>query len=183
LNSELSSYDALIGPNKDQMIRTIWRITRGTEDAEDALQESLTVIWKRRTKIFRHPHPRAFVLRICINCAYDVRRARLRRTSREVALSNPNALQTEQAPVEQLLCRQELSEDISLAILQLPNQQAMAVTMRDLLELPYQEIGSALGCSESTARVHVNRAHKTLNKLLAHLNPSQEKESKNERCQ
>ena len=119
------------------------------------------------------------MLRICMNCACDVRRARLRRTSREVDHFDPNSLRTEEAPVEQLL-RQELSDDISLAILQLPRRQALAVTMRALLELPYDEIASALGCSESTARVHVNRAHKKLNKLLAHLNPSQLTESKNE---
>jgi len=41
--------------------------------------------------------------------------------------------------------------------------------MRYILELSYKEIGDALGCSEITARVHVNRARKRLGRLLSHL--------------
>jgi RNA polymerase sigma factor (sigma-70 family) len=61
-------------------------------------------------------------------------------------------------------------------MVQLPQRQATAVLMRYLLELPYQEIGDALGCSEATARVHVNRAHRKLKRLLAHWVPSHDSE-------
>ncbi len=177
LDSELSSYDALIRPIQDQMFRSIWRITRVAEDAADALQESLTIIWKRRARIERHPRPQALILRICVNCACDVLRARLRRRSQEKALIDPNLLAAKDCPVEQQVDRQELRDDISRALLRLPSQQAMAVAMRYLLELPYAEIGDALGCSETTARVHVNRAHKRLSRLLAHLTSSYSTES------
>ena len=155
----------------DQMLRSIWRITRVAEDAEDALQESLTIIWKRRDRIERHPCPRAIILRICVHCACDVLRARLRRGSRETALTDPNDLQAENRPVDERLRNEELRDDIVRALLQLPNRQATAVVMRHVLELSYEEIGGALGCSQTTARVHVNRACKKLSRLLAHLAP------------
>jgi RNA polymerase sigma-70 factor (ECF subfamily) len=177
LDSELSSYDALIRPIQDQMLRSIWRITQVAEDAEDALQESLILIWKRWARIERHPRPQALILRICVNCACDVLRARLRRRSREKALVDPNLMHAKDCPVEQQVHGQELRDDISRALLRLPSRQAMAVSMRYLLELPYEEIGDALGCSETTARVHVNRAHKTLSRLLAHLTSSYSTES------
>jgi len=169
LASEPSSYDALVRPIQDQMLRSIWRIARVAEDAEDALQESLTIIWKRRERIARHPRPRALILRICINCACDVLRARLRRGSRETAMIDPDALRAEDCPVDRRLRGQELRDDISGALVRLPSRQATAVAMRYLLELSYEEIGDALGCSETTARVHVNRACKKLSRLLAHL--------------
>ncbi len=171
LDCEPLTYDAMVRPMQDQMMRSIWRITRVAEDAEDALQESLTIIWKRRARIARHPRPRALILRICVNCACDVLRARLRRGSRETALIDPDAVHAKGAPVGQQLHRQELRKDISRALLRLPTRQATAVIMRYILELPYEEIGAALGCSETTARVHVNRAHKKLSRLLAHLAP------------
>lgn len=179
MDSESSSYDALVRPIQDQMLRSIWRITRIAEDAEDALQESLTIIWKRRTRIEQHPRPRALVLRICVNCAVDVLRARLRRGSRETALgdSDPNALLANDCPVAERLHQQELHSDISRALLRLPERQATAVVMRDILELSYEEIGDALGCADTTARVHVNRAHTKLSRLLAHLAPSHSAES------
>lgn len=164
-------YDALIRPIQDQMLRSIWRITRVVEDTEDALQESLTIIWKRRARIERHPRPQALILRICVNCACDVLRARLRRVSRELALAEPDATHAEDCHVDQRLHQEELHGDIARALVRLPKQQATAVLMRYVLEFPYQEIGEALGCSERTARVHVSRARKKLSRLLAHLAP------------
>jgi RNA polymerase sigma factor (sigma-70 family) len=171
LSSEPSSYDALILPIEDQMMRSIWRITRVAEDAEDALQESLTVIWKRRERIEQHPCPRALILRICVHCACDVLRARLRRGSRETTLTDPDTLHTEGCSVDARLRGEELRDDIALALVRLPSRQATAVVMRHILELSYEEIGGALGCSETTARVHVNRACKRLSRMLAHLAP------------
>jgi RNA polymerase sigma factor (sigma-70 family) len=169
LNPKSSSYDALILPIQDQMLRSIWRITRVAEDAEDALQESLTVIWKRRARIERHPCPRALILRICVHCACDVLRAQLRRGSRETTLTDPNALHAEGCSVDERLRNEELHDDIARALVRLSSRQATAVVMRHVLELSYEEIGGALGCSETTARVHVNRACEKLSRLLAHL--------------
>jgi RNA polymerase sigma factor (sigma-70 family) len=176
LDSDPSNYDALVRPIQDQMLRSIWRITRVAEDAEDALQESLVILWKRRARIGRHPRPRALILRICVNCACDVLRARLRRGSREMTMSDADVLRSEDCPVDQRLRGQEMRDDISRALVRLPSRQATAVVMRHILELPYDEIGDALGCSETTARVHVNRACKKLSRLLAHLAPSHEVE-------
>jgi len=171
LGLQPSGYDALIRPIQDQMLRAIWRITRVVEDAEDALQESLTIIWKRRTRIERHPRPQALILRICVNCACDVLRARLRRVSRESALVEPDAIHAKDCPVDRGLHEEELHDDIARALVRLPKQQTTAVLMRHVLELPYEEIAESLGCSERTARVHVSRARKRLSRLLAHLGP------------
>jgi RNA polymerase sigma factor (sigma-70 family) len=169
LDSDSARFDALVRPLQDQMLRSIWRITRVAEDAEDALQESLTLIWKRRTRIERHPNPGALLLRICVHCACDSLRRRLRRTSREAAPVDPDALYSKDSPVDQRLHGRELRDDIVRALVRLPHRQATAVVMRHVLELPYSEIAAALNCSEPTARVHVNRACKTLSRSLAHL--------------
>jgi RNA polymerase sigma factor (sigma-70 family) len=177
LNAETSDFDALIVPIQDQMIRSIWRVTRIAEDTEDALQQSLTVIWRNWPRVERHPCPRALILRICVNCACDVLRRRLQRRSREETIVDPDALLAEGGPVAERLQAQELREAISRALVRLPRRQATAVVMRHVLELPYAEIAGALGCSEPTARVHVNRACKRLSRLLAHLAPRHSAES------
>ena len=73
-------YENLIGPIEQQMMRSVWRITRDPDDADDALQEALERIWTRLSRIQRHANPRALILRICVNAAYDVlrRNARIR---------------------------------------------------------------------------------------------------------
>ena len=73
-------YDALIRPLEPRMMRTIWRIVRQREAAEDALQDALAVIWKKRDIVARHPKPEALILRIAVTTAYDtVRKSRRRR--------------------------------------------------------------------------------------------------------
>jgi RNA polymerase sigma factor (sigma-70 family) len=177
LDCEPSTFETLIWPIQSQMLRSIWRITRNAEDAEDALQESLTTIWKRRAAIIRHPRPHAFVLRICVNCAFDALRARLRYGSRETPLTDAAAIRAKDCPVDGRLLHGELREDIARALLRLPSRQATAVVMRHILELSYEEVGDALRCSEATARVHVNRACERLGRMLTHLAPFQFKEN------
>jgi RNA polymerase sigma-70 factor (ECF subfamily) len=171
LGSQWPGYDTLLRPIQDQMLRSIWRITRVAEDAEDALQESLTIVWRQRARIQRHPRPQALILRICVNCACDVLRARSRHRSREIALVEAEAVRARECPVDHRLRQEELHDEITRAVVRLPKQQATAALMRYVLELPYKEISEALGCSERTARVHVNRARKKLSRLLANIAP------------
>ena len=44
-------YERLIQPIESQMIRTIWRIIRDPDEAEDVLQDTLGIIWKRLDRI------------------------------------------------------------------------------------------------------------------------------------
>ena len=81
LGNDPAGYDDLIAPIEDRMIRSVWRIVRDADDADDAFQAALEKIWRRLETIRRHPNPRALILRICVNAAYDLlrKKARLRR--------------------------------------------------------------------------------------------------------
>lgn len=66
----------VIAPIKDRMFATVWRILRHPQDAEDALQNALVTIWRRRTQVESHPAPHALILRICADAAIDQFRRR-----------------------------------------------------------------------------------------------------------
>lgn len=40
-------YDSLVRPLEGRLMRCVWRIVRQREAAEDALQDALTVIWRK----------------------------------------------------------------------------------------------------------------------------------------
>jgi DNA-directed RNA polymerase specialized sigma24 family protein len=92
-------YDELIAPLETTMMRSIWRIVRNADLAEDSLQDALTVIWKKRLQIRRHPNPPAMILKICLDSAYNTLR-RLERMRRQTGLS-----QLEDAPAGQRIGR------------------------------------------------------------------------------
>jgi RNA polymerase sigma-70 factor (ECF subfamily) len=169
LGGDHREYEDLIGPIEDRMIRSVWRIARDADDADDAFQQALETIWKRLDRIRRHPNPRALILRICVNAAYDVLRKRARQQRREAPEAIPDEQpDTSPSAADRIAAREDHSEILS-AISRLPRSQAQAVLMRFVQELPYCEIAQALGCSEATARRHIANARVRLRKMLGHL--------------
>ncbi len=171
MTTERNDYERLIRPIEDRMIRSVWRIVRDPDDADDAIQEALEKIWRNLRKIRGHPNPHALILRICINAAYDVlrRKARLRRAE-EVRAIPANLADSSPSVLKRLTVREDQAQVLD-AIGRLPRNQATAVVMRLMERLPYSDIAQALGCGEATARTHVARARARLCKLFPHLVP------------
>jgi RNA polymerase sigma-70 factor (ECF subfamily) len=157
-------YDELIAPLEARMMRTIWRIVRNTDLAEDCLQDALAVIWRKRIELRRHPNPPALILKICLNSAYDS----LRR--RESMLRRTDLSELDKAPSHQAADRdleeRELEQCVRRAIRRLPRKRAMAVMLRLIHEEPFEAIAQAMHCSEVTVRIHISKGRAQLRKWL-----------------
>ena len=176
MKTDTSDYDRLVRPIENQMIRSVWRIVRDPDDAEDAFQEATATIWKRLGRIRRHPNPRALILKICTDAAHDVLRRRLRQ-ARTQEHENVIADFPDPAPsAAQRLMSREMQAEIFRAIGQLSPKQGTAVLMRFVQDLSYHDIAQSLGCREATVRKHVARAREKLYRLLEHLAPNPTKE-------
>jgi RNA polymerase sigma-70 factor (ECF subfamily) len=177
---EKLTYEQLIAPIESQMMRSIWRIVRNHEAAEDTMQIALTIIWKKLDLICRHPNPHAFILKICVNAAYDTLRRRRRVKQSE------ESMKTQDFPIGpdsnglERLEKKNVETEIMEAIRQLPRKQALAVLMRIVQDQSYDSIAQVLNCSEVTVRIQVSRGRTKLRKLLSHLSLSSTKESDND---
>ena len=173
-------YDELIAPMEATMIRSIWRVVRNTDLAEDCLQDALAVVWKKRFQIRLHPNPRALILKICLNAAYGSLR-RLERMRRQTGLSQlDNAPAPPDHDADRYLEEREIEEQVQQAILRLPRKRALAVMMRLINEESFEAIAHALDCSEITVRIHIFRGRAQLRKWLSHLCRSSRQEVSNE---
>ncbi len=176
MKDERPEFERLIAPIADRMIRTVWRIVRDAGDAEDAFQDALLNVWKRWDRIRGHPNPHALVLRICIHSALDVVRQRSRRQKSMEPHGIPEAL-ADQAPLaaERLAGAQQGAE-VMRAIASLSKNQAQAILLHAVDEMPYNDVAAQMGCAEATVRKHVLRARTKLRALLEHLLPRSQKE-------
>jgi RNA polymerase sigma-70 factor (ECF subfamily) len=164
-------YERFIEPIEDRMIRSVWRITRNAQDAEDAMQTALLVAWKRRARVFGHAAPTALILKICADTAHSIARRRALDRHRTEPPDQGNE-PVDRAPSPWLgLARREMSDEILAAIHRLSHRQAVAVTLRVFEELPYAQIAAAMDCAEVTAREHVERALRQLRIVLAKHDP------------
>jgi RNA polymerase sigma-70 factor (ECF subfamily) len=172
MNDRQREYERLIAPIEDRMMRAVWRLSRDPGDAEDAFQEALLTVWKRWDRIQLHPNPQALVLHICINAAHDVLRRKVRRGKWLEAGAIPENIPDSAASTLQNISGAEESAQVLRAIALLSKNQARAILMHAVEELPYGDIAAAMDCRESTVRKHVARARARLRTLLAHLIPA-----------
>jgi len=167
-------YDTLVKPLEPRMMRTIWRIVREGPAAEDALQDALAIIWKKRAVVARHPNPEALILRIAIAAALDAVRKNRRRFAREI----PGGAMERADEAAEPAAKEAESRDLRAAVLReigrLPKRQAEAVLLRIVEEQSYEDVARAMNCSEATVRIHVMRGRAALARKLADLRPGRE---------
>jgi RNA polymerase sigma factor (sigma-70 family) len=176
MNDRRQEYERLIAPIEDRMMRAVWRVLRDPQDAEDAFQEALLKVWNRWDRIRVHPNPHALVLQICVYAAHDLLRRKVRQGKWLEAIAIPEAIPDTSASVIQNIDGAEHNAQVLGAIGLLPKNQARAILMHAVEEIPYGDIAAALGCREVTVRKHVARARARLRTLLAHLIPATHKE-------
>jgi len=168
LMDDKTLYERFVAPLEPQMMKSIWRVVRHPDLAEDALQNALLTIWRKLDRVRNHPCPEALVLKIALNAACDVLRKRRRLLKHEESYSEREWPGCDDAFSRRLEDR-ELEGEVLKAVARLPRQQAAAVLLRIVQEQSYEAVAKALDCSETTARIHVSRGRARLSRWLAHL--------------
>jgi RNA polymerase sigma-70 factor (ECF subfamily) len=176
MNDRHQEYERLIAPIEGRMMRAVWRVIRDPNDVEDAFQEALLTVWRRWDRICMHPNPQALVLQICINAAHDALRRKLRQAKWLEAGAIPEEIPDSARSAAQDISGAEQETQVLRAIGLLPKNQARAILMHAVEEVPYNDIAAAMDCREATVRKHVARARAKLRSLLSHLIPAVHKE-------
>jgi len=159
----------LIEPVKDRMFATVWRILRHPQDAEDALQNALVTVWRRRSQVESHPAPHALILRICADAAIDQFRRR-RMDHVDVDMLEDRLQSADSSPLDDLI-RDERLDIVMAAMSRLSPKQSAAIVMKYMLTESHANIADALGCTTETVREHLARGRERLGRMLGRLGP------------
>lgn len=169
MSSAAEIYSQLIAPIEDRMMRTVARLVRDPDDAADAFQNVLMMIWKDLRKIAEHPNPHGYILRACVSASYDVLRKRSRQRNRMAVLESKARITAPPIhPADHVYGREQEAE-VLRAIAKLPKQQAQAVLLQVINDENYEEIAKSLGCTEATARSHLSKGKARLREMLSHM--------------
>lgn len=126
--------------------------------AEDLAQEAFIAAHQQWDRVGRYEAPGAWVRRVVSNKSVSLFR---KRTSEAKALSRMAVGRQEAIPE-----MDEPSDEFWDMVRDLPKRQAQAVALHYLEDRPISEVAEILECSESTAKVHLHKARKTLAKRL-----------------
>lgn len=135
------------------VVRTLSLMLRDSARAEELAQDAFIQALQNWRRVGRYDEPRAWVRRVAIRLAMRaIRRDRLWLTIRE-RLIEPRT-------------RDDHDLDVEGALRRLPANQRAVIVLRYYEDRTTEEIGSILGCSVSTVRVHLHRGRRRLATLL-----------------
>jgi RNA polymerase sigma-70 factor (ECF subfamily) len=168
---DLDAFNSLVLAYQGQVYNLCLRMLGSPQAAEDATQEAFIAAYRAVSR-FRRGNFRAWLLRIAANACYD--ELRRRRSRPQVPLEAPAGddrpaaeLPAPDEPMEQRAER--LARHLQEGLASLPPDQRLAVILRDVRGLAYEEIAEASGASLGTVKSRISRGRAALRDfLLAH---------------
>jgi RNA polymerase sigma-70 factor, ECF subfamily len=146
-----------------RMARFLTRLTRRYDLAEEVINDTFWVVW-RKAKTFRgESQPSTWILGIAYRKARNAFRASAR-------LSEQNLeAQLEPLTTDSPASREELRDWLSQALEQLPVEQRLAVELCYELGHSCEEIAAIMSCPVNTVKTRLFHARAKLQKLLPQL--------------
>ena len=172
-NGDELAFEELVRKYQQTIINLVYHNIGYRADVEDVAQEIFSKIYFSLPRFDRKRPFFPWLYRIAINQCYDeLRRARRRKmhTFTELGLEETETIdriisKNESAPGSSG-DRPELKALLHKMLDALPNQQRMAIVLRDLEYMPYDKVAEILDCSEQAARLKVFRARARLRELI-----------------
>jgi RNA polymerase sigma-70 factor (ECF subfamily) len=156
------AFAELIEPHLSLMYRVAARLCQSSSLAEDAVQDALTVAYRRLRSYQPGTSLKAFLVAIAAGQAETLLRSERRRKRREE--ENPLA-EGEPSPADALEAK-ALATRLREALLALPEKRRAVALLRLDGGLSYAEIAEALATTEASARSLVHLAINALREVL-----------------
>lgn len=150
--------DVLLRRHQDRVFGLAFRILNNRADALDASQEVFLAVF-RKAKSFRHQSAfTTWLYRLTVNACTDLGRRRTRA---------PVPAEAIEVPVPDGIGRADDRMVIDRALRRLPVDQRLAVILRDLYGLSYEEVAEATGAAVGTVKSRISRGREALGTALA----------------
>lgn len=157
-----SAFDELVRATTADTYTLAFRLTGNEEDARDVVQETYLRAYKGIGKFRGEAQVTTWLYRITANCAATQLGKRKRHRHEEL---DDDGLYADLSPTRDPLAMAEagnLRERLTDALAELPPTLRQVVVLRDVYDLPHDDIAKELGISTSAAKVRLHRARKAL---------------------
>ncbi|MCU0248035.1 MAG: sigma-70 family RNA polymerase sigma factor [Bryobacter sp.] len=170
LDGDETAWEALVKTHTRRVYAICYRFTGKDSEAQDLSQDVFLRVFKS-LRTFRAGEG-SFVVwltRLTRNLLIDhYRRTRVERATESIEEQLPMLEETQamSARTDGMLAGREASELLQAALAKLSPELRETVILRDLEELEYREIASALGIPEGTVKSRLNRGRAELARIL-----------------
>ena len=159
------AFAALVRPYLGLLYRIAGRACRDSTLAEDAVQEALTLAFRRLDRYQPGTSLKAFLATFAVKQAQTLLRSERRRRVREDSSAAPQPL----AGPADVVQAERTARRVHAVLASLPKKRQQAALLRLDGGMSYAEIAQAIGTSEGSARVLVHHALNALRQQLSDL--------------
>lgn len=167
VDSGCSLGDALVrafNEARGELVGTLMYLLGSQEDAHDAAQETFMKCWRNLSELGQVQNLRAFIFRVAMNTATDIRRSAWRRKAKPMGEEEMYA-----APVSSIgehLENQEQVERLRKAIRTLRLEEQEIFLLRQNGEMTYEQIAEIRSVPVGTVKTQMRTALQKLRKIL-----------------
>lgn len=149
----------------------IYRIVGNVDDAQDLTQETFIKALQRESQLKNFDKAGQWLSRIASNTAIDFLRRNRKIAYSDVAELADSRMSSADSP-EQLLLRGERKLHLDGGLATLTERERMALLLRDVEDMPAEQVASQMNCSMATVRSHIANARIKFRRYLEAKKPS-----------
>ncbi len=163
-----AAFNELMARHEHQMYAVALRMCANREDAQDCLQEAMLRVYRAISGFKGQSSFSTWLYRITMNtCLDELRRKKNKQNTSLDGLLDQGWSPTEgSAGPEQEALRSELRDKMGGAIRQLPEDMRVAIVLRDMQGLTYDEIAQVTQVSVGTVKSRISRGREKLREKL-----------------
>lgn len=170
---EKRAFDLLVLKYQRRIMRLLSRVVRSPADIEDVAQETFIKAYRALPQFRGDSAFYTWLYRIAINTARNWHVAQTRRPQGVDHFENEEGETFHQIDnltdintPEGILASRQVAETINAAIAELPDELRVAIMLREIEGMSYEEIAQSMGCPIGTVRSRIFRAREVIARKL-----------------
>lgn len=171
-SGDKTAFDLLVLRYQHRIVKLVGRYVREPADALDVAQDAFIKAYRALPEFRGESAFYTWMYRIAINTAKNHLASQARRVRDaavdidEAQLYDTNTSLRDNATPERMAMRDEIQEAVVDALEQLPEDLRMAITLRELEGMSYEDIAVAMDCPIGTVRSRIFRARDAINQRV-----------------
>lgn len=157
--------ERFVAENLRRIFRQIYRMVGNVHDAQDLTQEAFIKALQRQEQLKDEQKAAHWLSRIATNTALDFLRRHGRVAFCEISDSPASHPASQMDTPEAAVLRTEQREWLAEGLERLTPRERAALVLRDMEDLPAEEVAARLDCSKATVRSHIANARTKLKKF------------------
>jgi RNA polymerase sigma-70 factor, ECF subfamily len=166
-HGEVDAFEVLVRRHEKTIFNLVYRMLGDYDDAIEVSQEVFLSAYRAIGQFRGDANFSTWLYRIALNHATTRRRSNNSRQHRTAPIEDMELIRDSQPGPAETLEKKEMQERVQLALNKLSPEDAAVILLRDLQDVPYDEVARLLEIPVGTVKSRLHRARQALKSLLA----------------